>query len=255
MEKLVWMPLKTKDFDSQFLAARLQDLSRRCQRTRRQVDSLFLTEAQLQQAKQILGKQCLYRVDGGYPDAQRCRIAFLYEEEDYQSSVVCLCAKINQKFVKLTHRDVLGALMGLSLERSQFGDLFVLENQIVVYCTDTIANEVMTNCRQIHRLSLAFEKSEEVFENLQQYQQRTINVASLRLDNVVGALVPCSRKQAAMLIKTQKVSINHEIIEDCDKLCHNRDTVSISGIGRFILVDEGRTSRKERHILEVKKYL
>lgn len=248
------MPQKTKNSEKEALKARLLDLKYQSLRTHRQVNSLFLDEGQRLQAKSILGKSCLYCEDGGYPQAQRCRIAFLYDEEDFKSSVVCLCAKINQKFVKITHRDVLGALMALNLERNQFGDLFVLEDRIIVYCTDTMADFVIQNCRSIHRLSIEFTKTEEKFEHLQQYEEIMINVASLRLDNVVSSLIPCSRSQASALIKASKVSINHEMIEDCDKLCHNNDTVSISGTGRFILIDEGKTSRKDRRIIKVLKY-
>lgn len=248
------MPQKIKNSDKEALKARLFDLKNQSLRTHRQVNSLFLDEGQRNQAKMILPKSCLYREDGGYPEAQRCRIAFLYDEEDFKSSVVCLCAAINQKFVKITHRDVLGSLMALNLERNQFGDLFVLEDRIIVYCTDTMADFIIQNCRSIHRLSIEFYKTEERFEHLQQYEEKVINVASLRLDNVVASLIPCSRSQAASYIKASKVSINHEMIEDCDKLCHNNDTVSISGAGRFILVDEGKTSRKDRRIIKVLKY-
>ena len=244
-----------KENTKEGLKARLYDLAYQCERHGRQTNSVFLTEAEVIQAKECLGKKVAYILDGGYGEAQRCRVSFVSEDVEFQSSVVCLCAKINQKFVKITHRDVLGALMGLDLERSQFGDMFVLEDRIVVYCTDTIADYVMQSCTSISRLSVQFEKTEELFENLQRYEEKTINVASMRLDNVVSSLIPSSRSLATSMIKAGKVSINHEMIEDCDKLCHNNDTVSISGVGRFILIDEGKTSRKERRIIKVKKFL
>ncbi len=252
MVKSVWMLPKTKGRNS--LSARLDDLRRQAERSRRQVNSLFLDEAERAQARKILGKHCLYREDGGYPEAERCRIAFLYEEADFVSSVVCLTARINQKFVQLSHRDVLGALMGLNLERNQFGDLFVLEDRIVIFCTETMADVVIMNCRKIHRLNVEFERCTLPFEGKRQREEKTINVASLRLDNVVAALVPCARLKAAEMIRSGRISINHEMIEDCGKMCHNKDTVSISGVGRFLLEDEGRISRKERRIIKAWKY-
>jgi len=244
-----------KENTKEGLKARLYDLAYQCERYGKQTNSVFLTEAEVIQAKECLGKKVIYVLDGGYEEAQRCRVSFLCDELEFQSSVVCLCAKINQKFVKITHRDVLGALMGLDLERSQFGDMFVLEDRIIIYCTDTIADYVMQSCTSISRLSIRFEKTEESFKNLQRYEEKSINVASMRLDNVVSSLIPSSRSIAASMIKAGKVSINHEMIEDCDKVCHNNDTVSISKVGRFILIDEGKTSRKDRRIIKVKKFL
>lgn len=237
------------------LRSRLYDLADQAERYRRQTNSVFYNEAEIAEAKKILGRNFNYVLDGGYPEAERCRIAFVVDGVSFESSVVCLTAKINQKFVHLSHRDVLGALMGLNLERSQFGDLFVLNDRIVVFCTEAIADYVMMSCHQIHRLNVSFEKSEEHFAGMRQYEEKTINVASLRLDNVVSSLVPLSRSKAAELIRAGKVSINHEMIEDLSKLCHNNDTVSISGSGRFILIDEGQISRKERRIIKARKLL
>ncbi len=246
---------KTNVKDSALFFARLEDYSKQCIRYQQQVTTSFFNEEELVTAIKYLGKKHLYQIDGGYPNARRARIAFLYYSDVFESEVVCLVAKINQKFVKISHSDVLGALMALDIERSHFGDLFILEDKIVIYVSSAMAQYVCEQCTQIHKLKIVFKQSDEALYTSQQFEEQSINVASLRLDNVVGAIVPCSRKIAQELIKLNKVSINHEIIEDYSKLCHNNNVISISGSGRYILVDDGKTSRKDRHIVTVKKYL
>ncbi len=245
----------TRIQDKNSLFARCLDLNQQAKRKRTQVSSPFLSEVELVRVQELLGKKAQFVIDGGYAQARRCRIAFLFEEEDFKSEVVCLVAKVSSKFVSLTHSDVLGALMGLNIERHQIGDIHILEDAIVVYCTRVMSEFIQAHCTQIHRLKVKFEVSLEERFATQKFETIMINVASLRIDNVVSSLVPCSRKEATMYIKSQKVSINHEVIEDSSKLCHNNDVISISRCGRFQLVDEGKTSRKDRCILEAKKYL
>ena len=218
------------------------------------VVSPFLDEAQQVQVDRICGKRIETIKDGGYPDAQRVRVVFVYQSQ-YESEVVCLTACIQQKFVQLTHRDVLGALMALDLDRSQFGDCFVLEDRIVVYCSASIAKYVSINCTQIHRLPVHFEVSNTTYQPNQQFAILNINIASLRLDNVVGALLGCSRNIASQYIESGQVKVNHEKIEDCKRLCHNDDTISIAKIGRFKILDGLKVTRKNRFVIEVKKYL
>lgn len=255
MAKLASMPPKTKGQESNSLIARLTDIKDQSDRYHCQTNSAFLTEEELVQVTPWLKKQGAIRIDGGYLGARRCRIAFLYDEDDFVSEVVCLVAKITQKYVQISHRDVLGALMGLNIVRAQFGDIFVLEDKIAIYCTESSAKVVMSQCTQIHQLSITFERSEEPMYLTQQYQTSEINVASMRLDNLVSAIANTSRSEAVKMIETSKVSINHEIVEDCAKLCHNKDTVSIQKVGRFVIEDSQKRTRKERMIIEVKKFL
>lgn len=255
MAKSASMPPKTKGQESNSLLARLADIKDQSERYHCQTNSAFLTEEELVQATPWLKKQGAIRIDGGYLEARRCRIAFLYDAEEFRSEVVCLVAKITQKYVQISHRDVLGALMGLNLIRAQFGDIFVLEDKIAVYCTETSAKVVMSQCTQIHQLSVVFERSEVPIFLEQQYETSAINVASMRLDNLVSAIANTSRSEAAKMIETAKVSINHEIVEDCAKLCHNKDTVSIQKVGRFVIEDLQKRTRKERMLIEVKKFL
>ncbi len=241
--------------ESDLFYSRLMDLYSQCDRYHEQVNTQFFNEEELAKAVKFLGKKYLYKIDGGYPNARRSRIAFLYDEDEYMSDIVCLVSKVNQKFVKITHSDVLGALMSLEIDRNHFGDLFVLNEQIVVYVTKMMAEYVKSGCTQIHHNKVRFEISSDHLYAEQEYSVQSINIASFRLDNVVSALVPCSRKDAVQIIKLKQVSINHEVIEDCSKLCHNGTVISISRCGRFEIIDEGKTSRKDRHIVKVKKFL
>ncbi len=240
--------------DQKQLLARIEDLYDQAIFQNRNVATPFLDETQLMFIeKRFSNKINMQRVPS-YPLARRARIAFLctdFEENDF---VVCLVAKVSKKFVQLTHRDLLGSLMALKIDRNQFGDMFVQDDKIVVYCTKHIASVVIEQCTQIHKTNVHFEVSDQHYEPEQIYERFTINIASFRLDNIVSSLVPCSRQHAQDMITEGLVKVNHEIIEESTKLCHNRDTISITKVGRFEIASDGNLTRKGRFVVEIKKY-
>ena len=78
------------------------------------------------------------RLFGGYEAAERQMIAFipdaLYYDWDYP--IACIRIRpLNVKFAEeLGHRDILGALMNLGIERSKTGDIALEENEFYLFC-------------------------------------------------------------------------------------------------------------------------
>ena len=54
-------------------------------------------------------------------EQNRCRIAILPYEEDADMKITCLKATYSSQFATLSHRDLLGALLNLGLERETLG--------------------------------------------------------------------------------------------------------------------------------------
>ena len=98
-------------------------------------------------------------LDGGYLYAER-RIAAFGSEAlfgvPYASPVVCLCMEpLSHRFAdELTHRDFLGSLMGLGLEREVFGDILLQGNTGYVFCLDAMAPFIQENLTQVKRTSI-----------------------------------------------------------------------------------------------------
>ena len=92
---------------------------------------------------------------GGYHGAERQMIAFYPTDLGFYWEYPICCLKIEPKAVKfseaLTHRDYLGTILGLGVERSVIGDILVKEHGAWVFCHNKIADFIMKNlCRVRH---------------------------------------------------------------------------------------------------------
>lgn len=197
----------------------------------------------------------LVRYDGGYPGARKQKVFFLADEDLFENDIVCLQARIDQRFRKISHRDILGALMHLQIERSSFGDFWIEDNHIYLYTTETMSPFLQSSLTRINQLSVSFTETDK--RPVQVFHTRTFTavIASERVDAVVAGLVHCSRKEAKEMIAQGLVQVNHSLLEQPDKLCNNNDTISIRGAGRFVFVRTLRSTKSDRIAAEFMQYV
>lgn len=238
----------------ELLIARLDDLIYQSEKYHKTMATNFLEENEVAIALKYLGKKYHYRLDGGYPNASRNKIVFIYEDEDIKQCQ-CLRSRINTHFVKIEHRDVLGALLGLNIEKEMIGDIFVTNDEIIIYVDESIADFICMNLIQVNRLKTSFTISDEIYEPTIQYEHLTLTISSERIDTIVSAICKINREQAQKMIKAKLVSINHMTIEDCSKLCNNNCTISIRRYGRYIYLGPIKKTKKDRLLVEVLKYV
>ncbi len=234
------------------LKQRLTDLSEQCRRWQKQTESVFLTEEQQVQARQWFAPSALIRYDGGYEGARRKKVIFLpWEEDDFSDDIVCIETELRGASRPLTHRDVLGSLMALQIERSALGDLWVEDNaRAYVYTTAVMARYLCDQCTRIGPCTADFRILPERPVQHFRTRQFTKVVASLRLDAVTAALASVSREKAKEMIRQGLVQVDHITLEEPDKVCHNGCTISIRGTGRFTYRQTTHTTRKDRIVAE-----
>ena len=91
---------------------------------------------------------------GGYEGAERQIAGF--GNCAYEAAFPVCCLKItptNAKFAEeFTHRDYLGALVNLGLERSTLGDILPVRGAAYVYCLSKVAPFIAENLKRIRRL-------------------------------------------------------------------------------------------------------
>ena len=97
-----------------------------------------------------------YALTGGCEDAERRMIRFGEEARlGYEMPFPIVCVHIRPRLARfaenLSHRDFLGALMNLGIERSTIGDIRVGEREAYLFCTDSIAPFICENLRQVRR--------------------------------------------------------------------------------------------------------
>ena len=232
------------------LAAHLSDLKDKSETWHRSLASSFLNEEEQAAMQKLFPESSLVRYDGGYPDARKKKVIFLADEEDDFSDIVCIQAEIDQRFRKISHRDVLGALMSLQIDRHSFGDFWIADDHIYLYTSETMARFLIDNLIRINQLSVSFEVTNE--RPVQVFAVKRIQAvcASERMDAIVAGLTHCSRSEAKEMIRQGLVQLNHITLEAPDELAYNNVTISIRGTGRFTYLGILRKTRNDRIVAE-----
>jgi len=232
--------------DYEELAAHLSDLQEKSELWHSTICSSFLSEEEQGAMKKYFPASDHIVYDGGYAGARKKKIIFRYDGEDTSSDIVCISAKIDQRFRKIGHRDILGALMHLQIERSSFGDFWIEDEHIYLYTSETMAGFLIDNLIRINQLSVSFERIEEKPVQIFHTKRLETVIASERLDAMVAGLTHCSRSKAKEMIQHSLVQINHVTVDRPDITCKEDDVISIRGTGRFTFKGITRKTRNDR---------
>ncbi len=246
--------------DEILLMRKVEELCRQAYYTQRVRFTNFLSDRQQELAQAAVNKAgagaC--RWEGGYPDAERKILVLLAEPEQlFESPLCCVSLQPISKTAALQHRDCLGAILGLGLDRKSVGDILLQKDgSAVVFCLAQAAELMQRELSQIGRETVFVSQYDFEQQPLEQSQQplRTATVASLRLDAVLAAMLHCSREKAAQAIRSTKVEINHCLTESVHTPLYEQDLITVRGLGRFRLQTIGGKSRKDRIFIEYYQY-
>ena len=151
----------------------------------------------------------------------------------------------NKKFAAaMSHRDILGSLMGLGLRRETLGDIIVGEKDGTVVCLKKVADFIVENLTSVGRTSVVCSLFDgEDFTSEREPEQKTVFTSSLRADAVIAAVYRLSRSEAAGLIAAQKVFVSGRMVTSPSKEIPINEPISVRGFGRFKLVDVRKTKK------------
>lgn len=204
-----------------------------------------------------------FHTSGGYAYAERQMAmflpdAFFYNEEDFPYPIALLeIQPVSKKFAEsLNHRDFLGALMNLGIERSLLGDISVKESTAYVFCCERIAPYICENLFRIKHTQVQVctgNPSEFQFEP--EFETLTGSVASLRLDAILAMVYKKSRSETNAQIFTGSVFVNQQLVQNTSHILKEKDIVSFRGFGKFILDSIGGQSKKGRTYVTVRKFI
>ena len=196
---------------------------------------------------------------GGHEDAERCIAAFHADEppapEDYP--LVCLALSWNPKYAEPGHRDLLGAVMGLGLERDAVGDIALgaAGGTAYLFVHRDVEAYVTGNLDSAGRAKLNVRPAREAPQlKPPEGISLRVTVSSFRLDAVLAAGLKLSRSEAQRLIEGGQVKRNHVELLRGDARLEEGDLLSVRGHGR-VRVDgfEGLT-RKGRQAVRLFRY-
>lgn len=198
---------------------------------------------------------------GGYDYAER-KMACFYDDiiPTFHPYAVLLAEAENSKFAdELTHRDYLGALMNLGIERDVIGDMIKLSEQSAyIICKKSIADFIIDNYHMVkHTAVVCRNIQEDELERLTiipSFEEITGSVSSFRLDCILALAFHKSRTQICDLIKSGNVFVNSRLVESASYVLKQGETVSARGFGKFIFASEGGTSKKGKLYVTLKKF-
>ena len=177
---------------------------------------------------------------GGTDNADRCIARFGRPDElGYEQPFPIICLKADPAALKyseqLTHRDYLGALMGLGVERELIGDIYLDGLSAYIFCIEHIAGFVAENLVQVRHTNVRLSVMDEVPECAGPGLEECILVtASERLDAVISKMFNLSRNKSLILFQNEKVFVNGRECRSCSTICRPGDKVSVRGFGKFI---------------------
>ncbi len=250
--------------DSDLLVAQINAAARDSENKSRPYFTRFLTEAEQMKISGIHFPDTLITLffggDGNEDAVRRCFgiIPSFYletEEEAKQMFPVTGITFTYRKCDVISHREVLGTLMGLGIERDTVGDIYITEGKAAVFVTEKPAELILNTVTKIGRVGVSCSEGIDFQLPRQQFEELSYSVASLRLDNIVKSVANCSRSAASdRYIRPQNVQVNGVTCDDLSKIIKTGDTVTVRGKGKFLLSEIGDKGRKGNTHIIVKKY-
>jgi RNA-binding protein YlmH len=191
------------------------------------------------------------RFFGGQPHVERKRalLAPYYEEiHDEHFNVVILEASFPQKFVQLTHRDVLGSLMSLGMKRSKIGDLIAEDGVIQIVAAEEIAIFIQTHLQSVKKskINLSIRGVSQLRESKERWYEQEGTVSSLRLDAIIKEIYRISRQQAQDYITKGAIKVNFRIVDNPSFQLAPGDMISFRKKGRSKIERIDGQTKKEK---------
>lgn len=198
---------------------------------------------------------------GGFEGAERTVCAFLpdWQEEDVWRASDCPIKAVRCTWSNgtLSHRDFLGSILGLGLDREKIGDLLVGDGECHILALEDVADFLTMNLDQAGRVRLKTAPMDLADLKPPEVKIKPIRdtVSSLRLDAVAAAGFSLSRGKAADLIASGKFQLNHRECLKPDRPVAEGDVMSCRGLGKCVLKEVGGPSKKGRIMILLERYV
>lgn len=220
-------------------------------------DFLTLNEQNiLSQTLPLMPPVCVKTI-GGYNLAER-KIAAFYPDAESEgiSPIECIfITPVNSKFSdELTHKDFLGALMNLGLERSVFGDIIVIDEGAYVFCLKKISHIIINETGRIRHTMVKAQPCEFNEEVSVRTREILGTVASVRIDSVLSLATGMSRSRSITYIEDADVFVNGRLITTNSYNLKDNDIISVRGVGKFMYNGVTGTSKKGKTYISILKY-
>jgi RNA-binding protein YlmH len=251
------------DNDEILFKKRLEELANKAYNNSQYLFTGFLSMAQLDIYYRMEAELSFVpaTVFGGTCDCERVMLRFGDEELcGYEQEFPISCIEVSpliEKFgEELTHRDYLGALMNLGIERGTLGDIVIIGKKAYIFCTDKMAPYIIENLDKIRHTNVRCETTEKIPEStVTRFDRKTLQVSAARTDSIIAKLYKMSRSESVELFRAKKVFVNGRLNENNSGQLKPGDKVSVRGFGRFKYIGVLGESRKGKLNVDVDLYV
>ncbi len=161
-------------------------------------------------------------------------------------------------FTNLSHRDYMGAILNLGIERTAVGDIVVInQHEALVFVVPKMARFIMDNLETIGRtpVKISFadhSKLKSIKLNLQLFDSVS---TSLRFDCVISSITGISRDKSKAMINSGLAELNYYPKSTPDEGVDSGDIISVRGYGKFKIINTDTKTMKGKFRLKVAKYI
>ena len=249
-----------KGTEGEHSAVKLVDFAMQAVKSRKYKLSGFLSPFEQEMAGTIANSLGDLKVefDGGFVGAERQRVAFCHEDfagtPAFEISVIK--AEWNGEFARLGHRDILGSILSLGVDRECVGDIIATKDFARIIVDKKMAEYFSANLTKIGNVTVKTEIDE--LENIAPKEERIkeikATVASLRADSIAAAGFGMSRSKAAQEISAEKIKLNWQTVKNSSQAVKAGDVLSMRGRGRLEVSEITGQTKKGRIGVLLKRF-
>lgn len=207
---------------------------------------------------------------GGFDTAERAVMLFIpqyleiedfdsldrYFSENPEENPLTVIRLKKDSFSTVSHRDYLGALMGLGIKRETTGDILTNDGGADLVVLKSVTPYIMSELKSVGRATVTTKEINfaEVMVSSNNIREETVNVSSMRLDNIISACFRLSRSESSSAILAGSVLVNSLQILKCDKKVSIGDKIVFRSKGKIILKEISGVSKKGRNFIKIDVY-
>ena len=200
-----------------------------------------------------------YEFYGGYEEAERQVLGispYALKREDYDIGVLDIQVKTGIGKV-LSHRDYLGALLGIGIQRHTIGDIILHASGAYVFVLRSMMPYIRSELLSIGRyqkINIEETALEEICLEKPKVKVIETTVSALRMDAICAVAFGMSRSASAKLIEADKARCNGLLVGVSARIKEG-DTITLRGFGKAKIASVNGVTKKERMHITIEKYI
>ena len=200
-------------------------------------------------------------LSGGYSQSERKVARFGNPEEfgyDEEFPIALLLAEPQARAFSedLSHRDYLGALMNLGINRDTIGDIRIEGSKAYIWVLKHLKDYIVDSFHQVKHTPMSIREVERTEIYIEErFEALEIIIQSERMDSILSKLTHLSRGKAMELFRQGKVFLNGLPAEKGSTGVREGDVITVRGYGKYIYDGEARSTKKGNMVAAVRRYI